>query len=200
MSTVAYISAEAFELAPLARRRRESLVFHEGAGFVMARRAAERAVAAGAGVLVSVGLCGALSRELTRGEIVVDEAGLRPRSEQRYRPGRIVSQDRVAWTVEEKAALAGRGVAVEMESGAVREVAARHGLGFAGVKVVSDLADEPMPMDFNAYRDDDGRFDQRRIALAALGRPWVLPKLMRLRREALAAAERLGDFLAHCEF
>jgi nucleoside phosphorylase len=166
----------------------------------LARRAAERAVAAGAGVLVSTGLCGGLTPDLARGEIVVDETGLRPRVEQRYRLARIISQDRVACTVAEKSALAGQGVAVEMESSAVREVALRHGVKFASVKVVSDLADEPMPMDFNAFRDSDGRFDHRRIALAALARPWVWPKLIRLRREGLMAAERLGDFLAHCEF
>jgi hypothetical protein len=65
---------------------------------------------------------------------------------------------------------------------------------------VSDVAGEDLPLDFNRYRDADGRFNRARIALAAMGRPFsVLPGLLRLDRNCRRAAERLGEFLANCQ-
>jgi adenosylhomocysteine nucleosidase len=115
--------------------------------------------------------------------------------------GEILSVDRVAVTAAEKRALRERtgAAAVEMEAAAVEAKAREWGVAFRCVKVVSDVAVEDMPLDFNLYRDAGGRFSRGRIALAAMARPFsVMPRLLRLDQNCRTAAERLGEFFADC--
>jgi len=151
--------------------------------------------------ILSIGFCGALDPALQIGDIVV--SGEVPKGlGASFVRGDVVSVDRVAFTAREKSDLrAATGAAVvEMESAAVAQKAREWNVPFGCVRVVSDVAGEDLPLDFNRYRDRDGRFEQTRIALAALGRPFtVLPGLIRLDRHCRRAAERLGEFLANCE-
>jgi hypothetical protein len=78
-----------------------------------------------------------------------------------------------------------------MEAGGLR-----FGGSFYAVRVVSDLAAEDFALDFNRYRDADGRFQKARIALAGIRHPGDLLRMARRGREA---SEALGDFLAQCE-
>jgi len=116
--------------------------------------------------------------------------------------GPLISQDRVACSVEEKRALHQTGAAaVEMEAAAVQQVARDAGLPFYCVRVVSDTASETLALDFNRMRDEVGRFSRSRIVVAALRNPLQLfPQLMRLDRNCKSASNALGDFLAHCRF
>jgi adenosylhomocysteine nucleosidase len=151
--------------------------------------------------ILSIGFCGALDPTLRIGDIVV--SGEVPKGLQAsFVQGDVVSVDRVAFTAQEKCELrAATGAAVvEMESAAIAQKAREWNVPFGCVRVVSDVAGDDLPLDFNRYRDADGRFERTRIALAALGRPFtVLPRLVRLDRDCRRAAERLGDFLANCE-
>lgn len=149
--------------------------------------------------IVSVGFCGALDPALQIGDIVVsgevpEELGAS------FVQGDVVSVDRVAITAEEKRELRAstQAAVVEMESAAVARRAREWHLPFGCVRVVSDVASEDLPLDFNRYRDADGRFNRMRIAFAAVSRPFtVLPGLIRLDRNCRLAAERLGEFLAN---
>lgn len=150
--------------------------------------------------VLSVGFCGALDPALQIGDIVI--SGEVPKALGRCVQGDVASVDRVAVTAREKRELrAATGAAVvEMESAAVAQKAREWNLPFGCVRVVSDSAGEDLPLDFNRYRDPDGRFEKTRIALAALARPLtVLPGLMRLDRHCRQASERLGEFFANCE-
>lgn len=151
--------------------------------------------------VLSVGFCGALDPALRIGDIVV--SGEVPKGVgASFVRGDVISVDRVAVTAREKGDLrAATGAAVvEMESSAVARKAREWDVPFGCVRVVSDAAGEDLPLDFNRYRDADGRFERARIALAALGRPFtVLPGLVRLDRHCRRAAEQLGEFLANCE-
>ena len=151
--------------------------------------------------ILSIGFCGALDPALRIGDIVISgevPTGLGASFVQ----GDVISVDRVAFTAREKCDLrrtTGAAV-VEMESAAVAQKAREWNVPFGCVRVVSDIAGEDLPLDFNRYRGADGRFERTRIALAALGRPFtVLPGLIRLDRHCRMAAERLGEFLANCE-
>ena len=151
--------------------------------------------------IVSVGFCGALDPLLKVGDIVVSGEGVEsPRS---FVRGEIVCADRVAVTATEKRALRRRtgAIAVDMESAAVAAKAHEWGVPFRCIKVVSDIAGEDMPLDFNRYRDSAGNFSRVRIALAALRRPFTaIPGLLRLDRNCRQAAQALGEFLADCKF
>ena len=150
----------------------------------------------------SIGFCGALDPALLIGDIVVSGEGFVGPTE-RFRRAEIWSADRVAVTSKEKRQLRHRSGAavVEMESAAVAEKAREWGLPFRAVKAVSDTADEDLPLDFNLFRDRNGRFQTSRIAAAGFLRPFTtMPALLRLNRNCRRAAESLGEFLAACEF
>ena len=141
--------------------------------------------------MISTGLCGALDPALRVGDVV------------RGGPDVIFSSDRVAATAAEKRALFEKtgARAVEMESAAVRAKAAEWGVKYDCIRVVSDTADEDMPLDFNRYRDAEGRFSRTRIALAAMAHPFsVMPRLTRLDRNCRLAADALGAFFADHKF
>jgi adenosylhomocysteine nucleosidase len=152
--------------------------------------------------VISIGFCGALDPALRIGDIVV--SGEVPKGvSASFTRGDVLSLDRVAVTAEEKRKLRdSTGAAVvEMESAAVAKKAGEWSLPFRCVRVVSDTAGEDMPLDFNRYRDADGRFQFLRIAAAAVVRPFTaLPGLVRLDRNCRYAAEQLGVFLADCQF
>ena|ERR1043166_6630514 len=140
--------------------------------------------------MITTGFCGALDPALRVGDMVLDFASL-------------VSEDRVIVTAEEKRTLHEQtgAAAAEMEAGAVERIARAWGVPFHCARVVSDTAHENLPLDFNRYRDRDGRFSRTRIALAAVLRPFsVMPALLRLDRNCAVAAEALGEFFANHQF
>lgn len=189
------------------------LVAH-GPGPELARAAARTALDCcnGRAVLLSTGFCGGLAPGLRAGDVfaateVFDTIEQRsypaalPLAPEPFHQGRLWSQRRVAVSVREKAALRVQGAdAVDMEAAAVAAEAARRSAAFFCVRVVSDPAGEPLPVDFNACRDPEGRFSRSRITLAALLHPSSLIPLLRFGRTCRRAALRLGDFLASCHF
>ena len=190
------------------------ILLANGPGPILAGRAvAEAANRTNIRALVSTGFCGALRPEFSVGDIVVADCVLDAASGQRYpaahppsRPGGksglIVSMNRVVVTSAEKQLLrASTGAcAVEMEAGEVARWADQLSVPFYCVRVVSDTAGHSMGMDFNNFRDKQGRFSRMRIAFAALRNPSQVPSLRRLERDSRIAASRLGDFLADCRF
>jgi adenosylhomocysteine nucleosidase len=151
--------------------------------------------------IISTGFCGALDPALAAGDIVV--SGQTPaRTAASFLQGDIVSADRVTVTAEEKRALrqSSGAAAVDMEFAEVRRIAREWGVPVRAIRVVSDTAAEDMPLDFNRYRDRNGRFSRGRIALAALARPFVIPGLLRLESNCRLAADHLGEFFADSEF
>jgi len=65
---------------------------------------------------------------------------------------------------------------------------------------VTDTSHEDLGVDFNACRDQNGRFQLGRIAVSALRRPRHIPELLKLNERARAATARLGDYLGKHAF
>jgi adenosylhomocysteine nucleosidase len=67
--------------------------------------------------------------------------------------GRFVTMDRVLTHASQKHILGKRtgAVAVDMESGAIGQVAQQHGLPFLIVRAISDGVNEDLPVDFNVF-------------------------------------------------
>lgn len=157
--------------------------------------------------LVSVGFCGGLERSLAACDIFVATEvigvgpALAPEAKRLFKKGRLLSLDRVVGPSSEKAALAARADAVEMEAAAVAGRAARFNIPFYAVRVITDTAQEDLPLDFNRTRSADGHFSRAKILAAALRQPVaVLPALMKLNQRTKRAALALGDFLADARF
>ena len=83
-----------------------------------------------------------------------------------------------------------------METEAIARCARERQAPFRAIRVVSDLAGEDLPLDFNLYLDAEGHISRGRIALHALKKPFTtIPALARLNRNCRIASEALGEFL-----
>jgi adenosylhomocysteine nucleosidase len=187
----------------------EVVLIAAGPGFRAARTAFDaglRKLGGSPDAVVSAGICGALAEDLELGDVVVASSvnGIEcsqpecPRG--RYRIGALVSQDRIAATVDERRRLASTGaIAVEMEAAAVLECARRIRVPVYGIKSVSDTADEEFALDLNAARREDGSFRISSILMQAARKPRSgFGELLRLKRRGEEAARTLGEFFANC--
>lgn len=155
--------------------------------------------------LMSIGLCGALDTDLplnaicTANEVAHGESAWPADPIPGAKAHRLLSIDRFLGDPAEKQKWAENGFGiVEMEAAPIAKYAAANNIPFHAVKVVSDRAAERFSLDFNQYRDADGRFSNTRIALAALARPiQYAPDLFRMASRGPAASEILGVFLSH---
>ncbi len=172
--------------------------------------AAERLVARGATALVSFGFAGGLDPALLPGAIVIPaevvESGpsapsrawrTDPALAARFghlMPLRALSAATILATLDAKRdARAATGAAiVDLESGAVARVAARHGLPFAVVRAVCDPAGFALPPLALTALDATGRICARRILASLLRHPGQIPALLALARHAASARAALS--------
>ena len=148
-----------------------------GVGRPAGERAAERLVAHGANVLVSMGFCGALVMGLHVGDLVTH---------------RIATVDRPVRTPEERRELAARtsAVAVDMETQAIIEAGTRRGVPIRILRVVSDNVEDDLTPLFGR----GPAFSPLLIFLHLLNpRSWALAR--RLARQSAIAKGRLAEAL-----
>jgi nucleoside phosphorylase len=164
--------------------------------------------------LVVVGVAGAATSDLRPGALVVAdevqaEAGasfladpaIVERAVRRAgaRAAHVVSATAIADSPERKRDLAARAgaagapVAVDLESATYVAAAARMGVPWTVLRVISDAADEALPALLNQARDDGGAVKRGAVALRLLGSPGALPVLLRLRARVRDAGEQLAD-------
>jgi adenosylhomocysteine nucleosidase len=165
--------------------------------------------------LISMGLCGALATGLRPGDCVVATEiiyhyPLVPGDQRKFnthpewtaalaralpnaRSGPMLASDIMIADARGKAtAYAATGaLAVDMESHVAAAVAARHGLPFAAVRVVSDAADRSLPAAAQAGMAADGGMDVLAVIKALAADLRQLPALIRIGAEAEAAFQAL---------
>jgi len=152
-------------------------------------------------LVLSCGFAGGLNPYLTTGTVVFsadEDAGLTDALLVAGAcPVRFHCSTRVAITVEEKKALweTTGADAVEMESSIIRAICRAHGIPSATIRVISDAADENLPLDFNALLTGDHELNYPKLVLALLSAPSKIPALLRLQRQTQLAARRLADVL-----
>jgi len=185
----------------------ELYVVANGPGPALALKALEIAMESTGSfdTVLSVGLCGALDNGLpldaicTAGEVGDGQESwpAEPMSGAEVR--KLLSIDRFLGDPAEKENWARQGFGiVEMEAAPLARFAAENKIPFRAAKVVSDRAEESFAIDFNQYRDTPGRFDKKRIAIAAAAHPLRYgPDLYRMASRGPAASEILGEFLAN---
>lgn len=177
-----------------------------------ARMAAERLLREGVDALVSFGIAGALDPTLRPGTIVVPhgvlvdgehmptDAALGARLGV---PSKLVvlAADRIIATAADKADLftSTSAAAVDMESGAVAKVAARHGIPFAVLRAICDPAERDLPPAAMVPTNQHGGIVLRRILRSLFTRPAQLPALPGLAADARVAHRALRAVIARAQ-
>lgn len=107
--------------------------------------------------------------------------------------GRFVTTDRVLTQASQKQILGKRtgAVAIDMESGAIGQVAQQHGLPFLIVRAISDGVNEDLPVDFNLFLKPFGWVGGVRYVLST---PRCWKGLFRLYRNSKQAGLQLSRF------
>lgn len=172
--------------------------------------AAERLLAQGASALVSFGLCGGLDPALRPGALVVPRAVLVRGT--RYATDAALAAALGGWTADlllagdaaatdpatKRTLFDGTGAAaIDLESGAVAQVAAGTNVPFAVLRAVCDPAETGLPPAALAALDARGTVSLFAVTLSLLRRPGQIIALLALARAAAAArsalVRRVGD-------
>ena len=151
-------------------------------------------------LVLTCGFAGALNPALVAGDVVfsTDDAGLHQRLlAAGAQPARFFCASKIATTATEKQGLrrTSGADAVEMESEGIHALCRERGIPCATVRVISDTANEDLPLDFNQLAKPDLRLDYGKLILAIAKSPGKIPALLRLRRNSRFAAERLAGVL-----
>ena len=150
--------------------------------------------------VLTCGFAGGLDPTLASGEVIFSTADtlLRAKlSAADAKSARFNCASRIAVTVAEKAELrrATGADAVEMESEVIQQICAKRGIPCATVRVISDTANENLPLDFNQLSKPDMSLDYGKLIGAIVKAPKKVPALLRLQRNCGVAAARLADVL-----
>ena len=163
-------------------------------------------------LVLTCGFAGGLNPDLKLGDVVFEPAEFHPPSSILHlqsqltaagaRPAKFFCADRIATTIAEKKKLRDKtgADAVEMESAAIHAVCRERGIPCATVRVISDTANEDLPLDFNALAKPDKNLDYGKLFLAIARSPGKIGALMELQKKTKFAAEQLAAVLSKIIF
>ena len=193
------------EAAPLRRcvaARPEIRILLTGVGPSNAERSLRAALSGEKpAAVLTCGFAGGLDPALASGTVVFaadEEAGF---SEDLRalgaRPARFHCAARIAVSAAEKKALrlSTGADAVEMESEVIRRMCREQHIPSATIRVISDIAGEDLPWDFNRSMTPDGGLNYGKLVQAVLRSPGRIAGLLRLRGQCRAAARNLARVL-----
>ena len=151
--------------------------------------------------VLTCGFAGGLDPALAPGDVLcaTDDQELRGQlTAAGAQPAKFLCVTRIATTRQEKQELrrtTGAG-AVEMESEAMHAICRERGIPCATVRVISDAANEDLPLDFNQLSKPDLSLDYGKLLWAIAKSPGRIPGLLRLQKNCRLAAQRLAVVLA----
>jgi adenosylhomocysteine nucleosidase len=152
-------------------------------------------------LLITAGFAGALHPQLKVSDVVFDATDAPPfatlLAQHGAKPAHFHTTNHVVTTAAAKHRLhleTGAEV-VEMESGALRDLARQRGIPCLLLRTISDPAHEDLPLDFGPLVGPNGHLSPIRLALALLRHPTAIPGLLRLGRRTTLAARNLGEIL-----
>ncbi len=209
------LKGEAVPFRKIAAGKSESLILITGIGHENANKSVRGFLVNNSPEYVlTCGFAGGLNPDLKLGEVVFEIPKLDfelqiPNPEVHRtllaagaRPARFFCTGRIAVTIAEKRKLREEtgADAVEMESEAIRTVCRERGIPCATVRVISDTANEDLPLDFNRFSKPDNRLDYGKLFWFIALSPGKTGGLLRLQKNCRLAAERLAEVLGKIIF
>ncbi|MBI4660427.1 MAG: hypothetical protein HY735_16445 [Verrucomicrobia bacterium] len=152
--------------------------------------------------VISSGFAGGLNPELKPEMVVWEAASEAPFSLAFHETGaysaRFYGAERIATTAAEKRQLrnATGADAVEMESGVIREICLAAQIPCGIVRIISDAADEDLPLDFNRLMTPHQTLDYLKLAGTLAKAPWKAAELWSFRRRIHRCARKLAVILS----
>ena len=196
------VKAEAQPFQQLARSRSQVKTLLTGIGSHNAERAIRTALnRQKPNAVLSCGFAGGLRPALATGTVVFTadkETGWEPTLlAAGAQCARFHCAEGVATTAEQKRALwqATGADAVEMESAAIHAICRERGIPCATVRVISDTANEDLPLDFNQLSKPEMSLDYGKLAWAIARSPGKIGALLKLQKRTRFAAEQLAVIL-----
>lgn len=171
--------------------------------------AARSLVTRGAKALLSFGLAGGLQPGLQPGTLLVPSEVITPTT--RYHcapellaflggqtPGALWAGQSIAATTKEKSTLYKQyqTSAIDLESGAVAEIATHNALPFAVLRAVADPAERTLPPAALVALKEDGSLDICRLTRSLISQPTQLSALIKIGQDTKAARRNLLRRLA----
>jgi adenosylhomocysteine nucleosidase len=151
-----------------------------------------------------VGIAGGMGATKV-GDVIIPEVVVDKDSDAEYRPtplgpvvprGRLVTHDDFDMGEAEHQRLVAEGfVAVDMETAAIASVCAERGCNWSAVRAISDLVGVT-PGDVINLANADGTPNVRASVRYLITKPWRIPKLVRLARESMQAANAAAQTAA----
>jgi nucleoside phosphorylase len=196
------LKEEAAPFRKLCAGRTEVVILLTGVGRDNTERSMRKCLArhSPAGVL-TCGFAGGLDPALKVGDVVFFTQDRVLRDELMNagaRPAKFFCAATIAATAADKEQLRRTtgADAVEMESELIQEICRQTGIPCATVRVISDAADEDLPLDFNRLHKPDWSLDYGRLIGALAKSPGKIGALLRFRKRISSAAGRLAATLA----
>jgi nucleoside phosphorylase len=148
------------------------------------------------------GFAGGLNPNLKIGDVVFEPSTINHQLSPQLsavgaKPATFFCADQIATTVAEKKKLHAetRADVVEMESAAIHAVCRERGLPCSTVRVISDTAEENLPLDFNALANADKSLNFGKLFFAIAKSPGKIGALMELQKKTSFAAKKLAAVL-----
>ena len=166
------------------------------------RMLAQRLETSRPNLVLTCGFAGALDPKLEIGDVLFEadpQGGLAEKLKASgAAPAKFCCALRVATTALEKAALRQNtgADAVEMESGVIREICRGKNIPSATIRVISDTANQDLPLDFNRLMTSKQTISFPKLAFALARAPGKIPKLLELQRNTRLAAHELAKVLS----
>jgi adenosylhomocysteine nucleosidase len=151
--------------------------------------------------VITAGFAGGLDPRLTAGTVIYSAPAGSPLESKLEAAGarraRFHCAARIAVTAGEKALLRRQtgADAVEMESSVIEEVCGQWNIPCATVRVISDTAEEDLPLDFNQLLTPGFGIHFGKLARELLFAPGKIAALIRLQRRTASAARKLAGVL-----
>ena len=179
----------------------EIILMYSGAGAENARKAAELLVSKGATQLMSWGCAAALSPDLKMGDLVLADSllssdGLETAVNATWHQhaknilgstvvaykGALFNSNKLVSTAEEKQAIYAKtgAIALDMESGAIAEVAQHYALPFLAIRAIADPASMDLPLAVSKALNENGEVEISKIIASLVFNPKEIPHLIQL--------------------